>query len=318
MNARPPKVCAVILNVANTPVLQACLRSLERSAYGNFEIIVVHNGPARGGFEAEVRAASSKVREVVFTGFNAGFAAGNNAGIRRAMAGGADYVLLLNDDTEAAPDLLEPLVAAAQSDPSAGLVGPRIFYSSDPGRIWFSGAVFNAGDCTFAFPGSDRLETEYGRNGPEHTDYMTGCAVLVSRKVLEAVGLLDEKFFLYWEDSDWGLRAAAAGFKSLVVPASRLWHKVSASSGGTDSPAKAYYKTRSGLLFAERHAPRARGRMLVKLLRDVAWLLFRSDGPGRFKKAAALLAAVLHYASGRSGEGPSWLAGSDGRPKERL
>lgn len=308
MNTTVPKICAVILNIADTPGLVECLLSLEKAVYGNLEVIVVHNGPQDAGLEKEVRRAAGWVSEVLFTGHNAGFAAGNNAGIKRALANGADYVLLLNDDTVVAPDFLDRLAAEARKDPAIGMLGPRIFYFSEPARIWFSGARFDRGACVFSFPGADQEESSYGHAGTEATDYVTGCALLVRRELLEKTGPLDEKFFLYWEDSDWALRAAAAGFKSVVVPAARIWHKVSASSGGTDSALKAYYKTRSHLLFAERHAPGARWKILRGVMRDAAWLLLKSSEPGKVRKAAARLLAVAHYLSGKTGPGPAWLA----------
>ena len=305
-----PKICSVILNIYDTPGLVDCLRSLDKAAYKNLEVIVVHNGPASSELEKEARAASAKISEVVFTGFNAGFAAGNNAGIKRALGSGADYVLLLNDDTAVAPDFLDRLVAEAGKDPAIGMLGPRIFYFSEPGKIWFSGARFDREACVFSFPGADEQESSYGHAEPEATDYVTGCALLVSRKLLEKAGALDEKFFLYWEDSDWGLRAAAAGFKRLMVPAAKIWHKVSASSGGTGSVLKAYYKTRSHLLFAERHAPGAKGKILRGIIRDATWLLLKSAEPGKIRKAAARLLAVTHYYTGRTGPGPEWIGRS--------
>lgn len=308
MDAANGKICAVILNIADTPGLVDCLRSLDKATYPDLEVIVVHNGPRCAEFEEAVRAASHKVGEVVFTGFNAGFAAGNNAGIVSALERGADYVLLLNDDTEAAPDFLDLLAAEARKVPDAGMLGPRIFYFSEPEKIWFSGARFNREECVFSFPGADQAEAAYGHYDPEAADYITGCALLVSRKLIETVGALDESFFLYWEDSDWGLRAAAAGFKSVVVPRARIWHKVSASSGGTDSALKAYHKTRGQLLFASIHAPSARNLLIRGYIKDLLWLLIKSGKPGRFKKFAAILAGVIHYFTGRTGSGPRWLA----------
>lgn len=303
-----PKVFAVILNVADTPGLLDCLLSLDKASCPGLGIIVVHNGPLLEGFAAAVRAASAKVAEVLFTGFNSGFAAGNNYGIRRALSLGADYVLLLNDDTAVAPDFLERLLTEAARNPEAGMLGPRILYFSEPERIWFSGARFDGAACAYSFPGADGKEADYGHAAPEETDYMTACAVLVRRELLENIGLLDESYFMYWEDADWGLRASEAGFKSLVVPAAKIWHKVSASSGGADSPIKAYYKARNRLVFAARHAPGARLAIVAEVARDIVWVLMRGTGPDRLLKIRALAAALAHYLSGRGGPAPEWLA----------
>ena len=304
------KVCAVILNVVDTPGLIDCLLSLNKVLSDNLEILVVHNGPRSPEFERAVRSASAKISEVIFTGSNRGFAAGNNAGIKRAMESGAEYVLLLNDDTVIAPDSIDRLLAEAQKDPATGMLGPRILYFSDPDKIWFSGAIFIPNKCAFSFPGADQYQSSYEHFEPESTDYVTGCAVLVSRRLIEAVGLLDERFFLYWEDSDWGFRAARAGFKSVIVPSAKIWHKVSASSGGTDSALKAYYKTRSQLLFAALYSPQARRQVLFNIIRDIAWLLLRSAERERIKKSASRVLACVHYISGWTGIGPDWLTRS--------
>lgn len=302
-------IVSVVLNVSDTPCLPACLRSLGATGYPGMEIIVVRNGPFREGFESEARLASDKVSEVIFTGLNGGYAAGNNAGIRRALEKGADYVLLLNDDTEVAPDFVEILAGAALKEPGAGVLGPRIFYFSEPEKVWFSGARFDRDQCSIFTPGTGLPAAVTAKGEVTETDYVTGCALFASRKMIEAVGLLDERFFLYWEDCDWGLRAAGAGFKSLVVPSAKVWHKISVSAGGEESPMKAYHKTRSHLLFADMHAPKAKKTLLLKLARDAAWLLFKSGAPGALRRAAAYLAGAAGYFAGSRGAGPDWLRG---------
>lgn len=306
MPAENPKVCAVILNVGGLAVMEDCLRSMDQVDYPELEILVAHNGPADPALERGVRALSARVTEVLFNGGNAGFAAGNNPAIRAALARGADFVLLLNDDTAVPPDFLRPLVAEAL-DPAVGAAGPRIFYAAQPERLWFAGARFDRAACSFSFPGADLTAAEYPARGPEATDYVTCCAALVSRRLLETVGLLDEGFFLYWEDADWGLRAAAAGLKSVVVPASRIWHKVSVSAGGNDSPFKIFHKARGRLRLAARHSSAGAAGLLLAGLRDAAWLAFKSGQAGGFRKAAALLAGQASYFLGGKGPGPAWL-----------
>jgi len=307
MTENKPKVCAVILNLAGLAVMEDCLRSMARAVYPALELIVVHNGPADAALERGVRSLTAKVSEVIFTGANIGFAAGNNLGIKAALARGADYVLLLNDDTVVDPDFISPLVDEAAKDESIGMTGPRIYYAAEPGKIWFSGAKLDRAACAFVFPGADQEEAASGLGAAQETDYVTGCAALVRRELLSRVGPLDESFFLYWEDSDWGLRAAAAGFRSLVVPSSRIWHKVSLSSGGTDSALKLFHKTRGRLLFSRRHCGCCLISLLLELLRDAAWLAFKSGAGDGKKRAASLLAGAASYFCGGRGPGPAWL-----------
>jgi GT2 family glycosyltransferase len=302
-----PKVSVIILHLRDIDGLLACLASLCGISYGNFDLILVHNGPRDAELEKRVSLFSGRLAEVIHTGKNRGFAEGNNIGIRRALQKGADYVLLLNDDTVVGPDFLDILVAEAEKDPVVGMLGPEVLYFGDRDRISFAGARFDPAAGDFSFPRSGELSSASGGTPPVETDYVTGCALLVKKSLLEKIGPLDESFFLYWEDSDWGLRAAAAGFKSLVVPAAKIRHKVSVSSGGNDSPFKIYHKTRGHFLFARRHAPAAARGLALRYLRDVAWLVLKSRQPGRSKKAAAYLAGVADHFLGRTGPGPAWL-----------
>lgn len=302
-----PKVSVIILHLKDLEGLLACLASLRAVTYTDFDIILVHNGPRDAALEAELAPFSDKLSEIIHAGENTGFARGNNAGIKLALRKGADYVLLLNDDTVVSPDFLERLIEAAEKNPLAGMLGPEVRYYGDRERISFAGARFLASSASFSFPRADQLAGPADASAPFDSDYITGCALLVKKSLIKKIGPLDERFFLYWEDSDWGLRAGAAGFKNLVVPSAKIWHKVSASLGGGDSPLKAYHKTRSHFLFAELHAPGTKKALLLKLARDLAWLLFKSGKPGAFMLAAAYLAGFVGYLTGGKGAGPAWL-----------
>lgn len=305
MNA-VPKVAVVILHYAGVGNLRECLSALAVSDYKNFEIVLVHNGGPSAELEKAVLPYGGRIAGPVNTGVNAGFAAGNNAGIKLALERGADYLLLLNDDAVVPPEMMSGLLAAAAAAPAAGMLGPEVLYYSDRERISFRGAKFDPAGCSFSFPLADELSPGQGGE-PFESDFLTGCALLVKREVTEKIGLLDERYFLYWEDCDWCFRARAAGFRCLVVPAVRAWHKVSASSGGTASALKAYHKTRSGLYFAAAYARAALPRLLCAALKDAAWLLLRSRGQDRLRKAGAYAAGAADYLRGRRGEGPAWL-----------
>jgi GT2 family glycosyltransferase len=302
-----PKVFVILLHLRDIDGLQECLASLGGVSYGNFEVILVHNGLPNAELEKKVSGFSGPPLEIIYAGENTGFAKGNNIGIRRALNRGADYVLLLNDDTVVSRNFLDILVAEAEKDPLTGMLGPEVLYYGDRERISFMGAKFDQAAGTFSFPHADELCSALTVPSPVESDYVTGCALLVKKSLLEKIGLLDERFFLYWEDSDWGLRAAAAGFRSLVVPAAKIWHKISVSSGGNDSPLKIYHKTKSHLLFAQLHSPRAKKTIMTAMVRDVAWLIFKCRAEGRFTKAAAYLAGAAAYFIRRMGPGPAWL-----------
>ncbi|MFH2204581.1 MAG: glycosyltransferase family 2 protein [Elusimicrobiota bacterium] len=296
-----PKVSIIILHFKDVPCLRACLESLEKITYTNHEVIVVNNGPD------ELTAVEEREVRILRSLSNVGFARGNNSGIMAALQDRADYVLLLNDDTVVRPDFLDLLVDAGESDPDAGMLGPMICYFDEPQRIWFAGAAFDESTARLSFARADEVDDGKSDAKPEESDFITGCALLVKRALIERVGLLDERYFLYWEDVDWGLRAKESGYKCIVVPAAKILHKVSRSTGGQDSALRSYHKTRSHLLLAGTHAPRAKRQVLAGFARDIAWLLVKSSGPGRGKKARAYLAAMIDHYLGRTGEGPRWL-----------
>jgi len=243
---------------------------------------------------------------VIDTGSNLGFARANNIGIRRALDDGFDYVLLLNDDTEVAPDFLSILIDKSDKMPNLGMIGPSILFFEEPEKIWFAGARFHSETCTLTTPGSNQLDD--GTNTePIESDYITGCALLIKRDTIEKIGLLDERFFLYWEDVDWGLRAKKEGFQNFIIPSSHVWHRVSVSTGGIDAPLRAYHKTRSHLLMARIHAPKALNLLHIGFFRDIAWLLIKSKDNNRIMKARAYMAAIIDYHRGRTDRGPHWL-----------
>ncbi len=300
-----PRVAIVILHFDQREALIACVESCGKIDYERREVTVVENGPLNGPGWQEAMKAAGRVR-VLQSPVNLGYAAGNNLGIRDACARGADYVLLLNDDTVVASDFLGILVEVGEMSQDVGALGPAIFRLDEPTRLCFAGAEF------------DRLEGDVrdladegwpASAGPaiRDTDYVTGCCILMKRGAIERVGLLDEQFFLYWEDTDWCLRVKARGLRNIVVPAARVWHRVSASSGGFGSPLRVYHKTRSHLFFARRHAPDALPKLHRRFVRDVAWLVVKSTGPDRLKVARAILAAMRDYHLQRTGAGPAWL-----------
>jgi len=301
-----PNVSIVIVTFNSRNELLACLKSCEGLHYTNYEIVVIDNGSRDALALPGLQGWSKHVRTVLRSPVNLGYPKAANLGIQDALAQEMDYVLLLNDDTEVAPDFLGVLVNAAEDMPRVGAVGPVIYYFIEPRKVWFAGGWFDRQACAIQVPTPEQLD-QGGETAPVEFEYLTGCCLLVKRKVIDAIGLFDERFYLYWEDADWILRMTAAGFRLAMVPQAHIWHKISVSVGGPDSPMKAYHKTRSHLLFASKHASHALPGLYRTALRDAGWLLLKSSDSNRFVRARAYLAAVKDYHLGRTGKGPEWL-----------
>jgi GT2 family glycosyltransferase len=209
---------------------------------------------------------------------------------------------VLNNDVELDPGAVNALVEEAARRPDAGALCSTILFADPPGLIWFAGASF---DPRSGYNGRQR---GYGERDDDRfgevveTGRACGAAMLMPRPVLEAVGLFDEGLFLYVEDTDWSLRARAAGYRLYVVPASKARHKVSVGSGGEGSPATLYYDTRNSIVVCERHAPlgrlAARRRRLILVAAHLAQAL-RSGRPR--DGVAAVLAGWRDARAGRLG-----------------
>jgi GT2 family glycosyltransferase len=245
-------VAVVVLSWNGRDDTLGCLASLAEVEHEPLDVVVVDNGSTDGTAEA-VRERFPEV-ELVRSEENLGFAEGNDVGIRRALERGADHVLVLNNDVEVEPGFVGPLVEEAERRPDAGALCSKILYFAPRDRIWFAGAAFDPrrghGRHVRYRERDDPAETEV-----TETDRACGAAMLVPRAVLERVGDFDGELFFYAEDTDWSLRARAAGLRHWVVPRSRIYHKVSVTSGGENMPTPLYYGTRNTLVVCERHAP---------------------------------------------------------------
>jgi len=192
---------------------------------------------------------------LIQTGSNLGYAGGNNIGLRYALRkGDGAFIWILNNDTVIEKDALKELMNCVQSDSSIGMIGSKLLYYGRPNVLQ------SAGGCRISpIIGNTRLiGLNHEDNGdwdkPLEPDYICGASLLVKKKVIEDIGLMDEDYFLYWDDADWGIRARRKGYRLLYCPKSRVWHKEGGTSGGIN-PATDYYWTRNGLLFIKKFYP---------------------------------------------------------------
>jgi GT2 family glycosyltransferase len=286
----------VVLNWNGAADTVALLSSLERSRVPlgwRLRTLVVDNASTDGSPE-KITAAYPSV-EMIRNPSNLRFAGGNNPGIRHALESGADAVMLLNNDTEVDPAMIERLLLALEQDPSAGAASPLVYFGPPSNRIWYAGGRLMPWLGHASHRGlRERDEGQY--RAVEPTGYLTGCCLLATAAAWKRVGLLDERYFIYAEDADWSLRARAAGFRLLFVPTARLWHKVSASTGAA-SPFKIYQRLRANLTLFGTHA-RGLARLtwlpafLLQQKALMAWLLIRGHGAAARAVPSALWDAL--------------------------
>jgi len=250
-----PQVTCVILNWNGWQDTVRCLETLRGCTYSNLTCIVVDNGSSNDSV-AEIRSRFSEIK-LLESRRNLGFAGGNNIGIRYALAHGADYVWLLNNDTEPAPEALAALVDKACNGERIGAVASICYYAAAPSMVeaW-GGAHVN-------------LWIGYGRNStrPRSDEWfhaLNGTSMLIAREALEDAGLLDEVYFLYWEDTDFCLRLRKQGWRIAAAPNSHVLHKVNASTGGNKQILDRH-QTASGLRLLRLHSPAPRLAMLLFL-----------------------------------------------------
>jgi GT2 family glycosyltransferase len=287
-------VIALVLNWNNLPDTLECVDSVRRSEYSNLALRVVDNG-SREDPSAVLHESYPDVG-VLRNPRNLGYGGGNNSGLKRAIDEGAAYVLLLNNDVVVAPDCVRRLVAAAEADSRIGMASPKIFYYDRPTEIYWDGGIvdWKSGETRHDSRG---LPVE---KGIVRSEWLTGCSLLVRVATIREVGLLDERYFLYFEDADWSVRAARRGWTNAVVLEARAWHKVSRSTGGWVNPAFRFYHFRNRYIFVDGHAPsRARLRWKLRYAFKIcaAYTSVRHERESR----RVVLAAVVSLLGSRSG-----------------
>ena len=236
-----------------------CLETVAALNTPNVRTLLVDNGSEPP--LADAIANRFPAVEVLRLPRNLGFAGGYNAGIRRALEEDAAALLLLNNDTLVAPDALERLAAGLAAAADVGLVTAKIYYANDPRRIWTVGANLNV---FLDIKGGGQNELDTGQWAtPRDVDFAPFCAILIRRAVFETVGLLDEEFFLYYEDMDYCRRARLAGWRIRLCPDAQVWHAVSASSGGQETPVKRYWLAQSSGRYFRKHGRGPRLLLIV-------------------------------------------------------
>ena len=257
-----PHVGVVILNWNGLSDLLECLASVTQSSYQGMTVIVVDNGSADETLSAV--PAQYPTVTLIATGENLGWAGGNNVGIRHALKIGCTSIFLLNNDTTLSPDCIE-LLMQTSTQTGANLLHPSIYYYDEPTVAQL--------DPLENQPQADRTQVVA-------IDHAYGAALLLSAELIQQVGLIDERFFLQMEETDFYYRAKKLGFKSYVMPQARVLHKESRSFGTRISPVKSYYIVRNSLLLLSKHTAAMGGwrKGLRNLFWTVSQMIAREQG----------------------------------------
>lgn len=259
-------ISLILVNYNSADLTKMCLKSLQNLKAESFEysVIVVDNA-SQEPFKLPAKLKEDHIR-VIRSQSNLGFTGGNNLGITYAAEHhDPDYICLLNNDTTVDPNFLENLYQCLASKEKGGMVSPKIYFAkgyeyhsqaydkNELGQvIWYGGGSIDWKNLIAFHRGVDEVDRGH-LDQIVKTDFCTGCCILISRELLETVGMLDDKFFLYYEDADLSIRARKKGYHVLYCPEGRIWHHNGGSSGGAGSSLHTYYQTRNRIFLSLRH-----------------------------------------------------------------
>jgi len=298
-HVQEPLVGVLVLNWNSPQDTIRCLLSIENSNYSNYQILVVDNGSEDDSLD-QLHIAYPDL-EILETGQNLGYSGGNNAGIRFLLDRGAEFIWLLNDDIAISPGALSHLVRAAFEHPDAGFLGPKIVCMQDPKRLLSTGGLLTQDYQPIHRGMGESDDDQY--NQRETVDFLSGCALLVSKNTIQGIGLLDEVYFTYHEDIDWCFRGREAGFSCLYAPDAVVYHP-DTRQRDAKSPRVNYYIARNSLLFARKHRLGlvCKVKMIARYTRTIISWTIRPKWKYKRPQRDALCQALLDYFYNHSGK----------------
>lgn len=312
-------IAIILVNWNGFDFTKACLDSLRKVDFSDFKVILVDN--ASQNQEGQRLKKTFPEIELIENFENLGFSGGNNAGIRFALHQGFTHLMLLNNDTIVEPDFLGEMMRKFLQNPGLGVVQPLILFLHDPKIIWSAGGKWIP-SLGRAITLGDREPLADFRCKKEDLDWATGCCILISREAVLATGLLNEQYFVYFEDVEWSLRFRKAGFGIALAEKAVIYHEAGASSRknhseGTLSPKVFYFHVRNQLLLNRgiqrnskgscktRHKLESLGGLVYHLCRFTLWLgyfLIR----GRFKKMKSVAQGIRDGLTESIQSAPTW------------
>ena len=287
------EVGIVIVNYNGEKFQNDCIASLYEMTFQDFEIVVVDSGSKDNSISL-LRQHFPKVH-ILEQGDNVGVAFGNNIGIEYCRNIGVKSVLLLNNDVEVHPDLLDILLRESRNQ---YVVVPKIYYYEPKDMIWFAGGEFVLKKGLTTHRG--KREKDCGQyDEVARITYAPTCCMLIPMHVFDVVGGIDENYFMYYDDTDFCLRLMKKRIEMLYIPKAIMWHKVSSSTGGEDSPLSVYYNTRNRFYYIKKHQDvMPKTVLLYSWVSNVVQYIL---SPIRCKNDKYILPALKDYVKGNMG-----------------
>lgn len=265
------KTAIIILHFGKLTTTQECVKSLLKVEKQFHSMVIVNNDQQK---LIKSDFPNSPYIAVINNPRNVGFAAGVNIGVQHALSHGADSVLLLNNDTVLHKPILNKLYTDFDEHPSIGIVGPAIEFVKNEKKLYDLGGYINMTIGKTRHDNEKKIPFEV----LQFPDYVSGCCMLIKKEVFEKIGNFDERFFLYYEDVDFCLRARKAGFAIALDPAVILYHSLS-KAVGKSSRITLYHQTRSALEFGKKYFGRKPQRILNSGFIFLQSLLFIKNNP---------------------------------------
>lgn len=269
-----PRMTLVTVTYNAGPIWTPFMACLTAQQGADWHLVVIDNNSSDGTRDTLSAIADLRIT-VVLNDHNAGVAAGNNQGIAIGMAQGAQRIVLINNDTEFGPDMLARL--DAEMDRShADAISPIIPFFDRPDLIWYGGGSFRAWKGVENTHDHDRAPLAVVGDRPFRTDYAPTCCVMFDRSVFDRIGIMDERYFVYWDDVDFMWRMKEAGMTLVLDPTNIFLHKVSSSTGGRLSDFTIRYQFRNQIYFARKfHGPLWTGYTAAMAALKGVWCILR-------------------------------------------
>ena len=310
--ANPSAIAVVVVNWNSWRLTLDCLAALRRSVGASWCLFIVDNCSTDGSTERLSGLGDDVV--LLQSPINGGWTGGNNLGVKAALEAQYEWLFILNSDAQVLPDTLSRLLSVAQNADTPPVVGP-IHLLPDGETLDFIGATVD--------PASGMPEITTGKDknraalsGHWTTPFIKGAAIFVSRLHFDQVGFFDDRYYLNYDDTDWGYRARRAGFSVIMTAEAAILHIGSATIGGAVAPLNLYFVARNSLLFASEHCrPGQRVRHVASLFHKATWLSQHRSRAKRlmeliFGKRPEIVAwrrGVTDFVAGRFGDCPEFI-----------